>query len=169
MWTYVKKHVYMVSFMVSVVWPLYGTQDDGLLKMIDVKYRASIVVCVGVCVCVVGGHSAVSSSAIPWTIACQAPLSMEFSRQEYWSGMPFSSPGDLPDSGTEPMSLLSPALVGRFLITVLPGKPRTYCYLCSNQLLLHLVSRSKLNVCYMELSNSTILKFSFKQVEYKKT
>ena len=125
--------------------------------------------CGCVCVCVVGGHSAVSSSAIPWTIACQAPLSMEFSRQEYWSGMPFSSPGDLPDSGTEPMSLLSPALVGRFLITVLPGKPRTYCYLCSNQLLLHLVSRSKLNVCYMELSNSTILKFSFKQVEYKKT
>ena len=54
MWTYVKKHVYMVSFMVSVVWPLYGTQD-GLLKMIDVKYRASIVVCVGVGVCVCSG------------------------------------------------------------------------------------------------------------------
>ena len=82
--------------------------------MIDVKYRASTVVCVGVCMCVVGGHSVVSSCAIPQTIACQAPLSMEFSRQEYWSGMPLSSPGDLPDSGTEPMSLLSPALAGRF-------------------------------------------------------
>ena len=41
----------------------------------------------------------------PWTVACQAPLSIEFSRQEYWSGYPFSSPGDLPDPGTEPASL----------------------------------------------------------------
>ena len=39
-----------------------------------------------------------------WTIAQQAPLSMEFSRQEYWSGLPFPSPGDLPDPGTEPVS-----------------------------------------------------------------
>ena len=49
-----------------------------------------------------------------WTGACQAPLPMEFSRQEYWSGMPFPSPGALPNLGTEPMSLVSPALVGRF-------------------------------------------------------
>ena len=42
--------------------------------------------------------------ATPWTVACQAPLSMEFSRQEYWSGLPFPSPGDLPDLGIEPMS-----------------------------------------------------------------
>ena len=41
---------------------------------------------------------------IPWTVACQAPLSMEFSRQEYWSGLPFPSPGDLPDPGIEPGS-----------------------------------------------------------------
>ena len=40
----------------------------------------------------------------PWTAAHQAPLSMEFSRQEYWSGLPFSSPGDLPDLGIEPGS-----------------------------------------------------------------
>ena len=40
----------------------------------------------------------------PWTTACQAPLSMGFFRQEYWSGLPFSSPGDLPDPGTEPTS-----------------------------------------------------------------
>ena len=39
--------------------------------------------------------------ATPWTGACQAPLSMEFSRKEYWSGLPFPSPGDLPDPGTE--------------------------------------------------------------------
>ena len=48
--------------------------------------------------------------ASPWTAACQAPLSMGFSRQEYWSGLPFLSPGDLPNSGMEPESLASPAL-----------------------------------------------------------
>ena len=41
----------------------------------------------------------------PWTVACQAPLSMGFSRQEYWSGLPFPSPGDLPNPETEPASL----------------------------------------------------------------
>ena len=50
-------------------------------------------------------HSVVSDSVIPWTIAHQASLSMEFSRQEYWTGKPFPSPGDLPDPGSEPESL----------------------------------------------------------------
>ena len=45
-----------------------------------------------------------SESAIPWTVACQAPLSMEFSRQEYWSGLTFPSPGDLPNPGIKPGS-----------------------------------------------------------------
>ena len=45
-----------------------------------------------------------SDSVTPWTIVHQAPLSMEFSRQEYWSGLPFPSPGDLPDPGIEPRS-----------------------------------------------------------------
>ena len=52
-----------------------------------------------------------------WLIAHQAPLSMEFSRQEYWSGLPFPSPGDLPHPGIEPTSLASPALVDRFFTT----------------------------------------------------
>ena len=56
--------------------------------------------------------------ATPWTVACQAPLSMGFSRQESWSGLPFSSPGDLSNPGIEPMS---PALAGRFFITEPPG------------------------------------------------
>ena len=51
---------------------------------------------------------------IPWTVACQASLSMEFPRQEYWSGLPCPSPRDLPSPGVEPMSLMSPALAGRF-------------------------------------------------------
>ena len=55
--------------------------------------------------------------ATPWTGACQAPLSMGFFRQEYWSGLPFPPPGDLPNPGTEPMSLESPALAGGFFTT----------------------------------------------------
>ena len=49
-----------------------------------------------------------------WTVPGWAPLTMEFSRQEYWSGLPFPIPGDLPDPGIEPSSLASPALAGRF-------------------------------------------------------
>ena len=50
----------------------------------------------------------------PWTVAHQAPLSMEFSRQEYWLGLPFPSPGDIPDPGIE---LTSPTLAGGFFTT----------------------------------------------------
>ena len=60
--------------------------------------------------------------ATPWTVAYQAPLSMGFSRQEYWSGLPFPSPGDLPDSGIEPRS---PALQADALPSEPPGKLRS--------------------------------------------
>ena len=56
----------------------------------------------------------------PWTVAHQAPLSMGFSRQEYWNGLLFPPPGDLPDPGIEPASLTSPALAGRFFTTSAP-------------------------------------------------
>ena len=55
--------------------------------------------------------------ATPWTVACQAPLFIELSRQEYWSGLPFPPPGDLLDPGIKPASLLSPALADRFFTT----------------------------------------------------
>ena len=55
---------------------------------------------------------------IPWAVACQTPMSMGFSRQEYWSWLPFPSPGDLPDPGTEPGS---PALQANSLPTELLG------------------------------------------------
>jgi len=58
----------------------------------------------------------------PWTVARQALLSVEFSRQEYWRGLPFSTLGELPKPGIEPLSLASPALAGRFT-TAPPGKP----------------------------------------------
>ena len=54
-------------------------------------------------------------------VACQAPLSMAFPRQEYWSGLPLPSPGNLPDTGIEPDS---PTLAGGFFITKPPGKPK---------------------------------------------
>ena len=72
-----------------------------------------------VCVCVL---SCVLLFAAPWTVARQAPLLMEFSRQEYWSGLPFPSPGDLPNPGIKPMFLASPALAGEFFTTEPPGK-----------------------------------------------
>ena len=65
-------------------------------------------------------RSVVSDSATPWTIARQPPLSMEFSRQEYWSGLPFPSPGDLPIPRIEPES---PALQANSLPSEQPGKP----------------------------------------------
>ena len=52
-----------------------------------------------------------------WTVAHQAPLSMGFSRQEYWSGLPCPPPGGLSDPGIEPVSLMSPALASGFFIT----------------------------------------------------
>ena len=52
--------------------------------------------------------------ASPWIVARQAPLSTEISRQEYWNGLPFPPPGDIPDSGIKPMSLESPAMADGF-------------------------------------------------------
>ena len=71
------------------------------------------------CVCSVA--ECVQLFAIPWTVAYQALLSMEFSRQEYWSGLLFPSPGDLPDPGIKPKSPVSQADA---LSSELPGKPQ---------------------------------------------
>ena len=76
-----------------------------------------------VCVCMLICFSCVRLFVILWTVAHQAPLSMGFSRQEYWSGLPLPPPGDLPDSVIEQISPVSPALAGRFFTTALPGKP----------------------------------------------
>ena len=70
------------------------------------------------CVCV-KSLSRVRLFATPWTVAYQAPPSMGFSRQEYWSGLPFTSPGDLPDSGIKPMP---PAFRADALTPEPPGK-----------------------------------------------
>ena len=71
-------------------------------------------------VCMYFHCSVVSDSVIPWTVAHQAPLSMEFSRQEYWGRLPFPFPGELPDPELKPKS---PALQADSLLSEPPGKP----------------------------------------------
>ena len=92
--------------------------------------------CVYVCVCML---SYVQLLSALWTVAYQAPLSMRFPRQEYWSGLSFLSPADLPNLSTEHLSLVSPAFAGGFLTTtqlenllisiVPPGKSSCLMYL----------------------------------------
>ena len=84
-----------------------------------------------------------------WTVAHQAPLCMGFSRQEYWSGLPFPTSGHLPNPEIRPASLMSPALAGGFFTIVLPGKPLLYDVLVSNVNPISL--RSRLDIC--DLSN----------------
>ena len=85
--------------------------------------------CVHVLSCSIGSYSFV----MLWTIALQVPLSIgqEFPRQEYWSGFPFSPPGDLPNPETEPMSS---ALAGGFFTTEPHGKARPFINICKMDL-----------------------------------
>ena len=69
--------------------------------------------------------SVMSNSATSWTVALQAPVSMGFSRQEHWSGLPCPPPRDLPDPGIEPASPTTLALQVDSLPTEPPGKPKT--------------------------------------------
>ena len=68
--------------------------------------------------------------AAPWTVAHQAPLSIGFPRQEYCDGLPFPIPGDLLNSGIEPMFLMSPALAGRFFTTSATWEAYINIYVC---------------------------------------
>ena len=86
----------------------------------------------------------------PWTVASQVPLSTEFSRQEYWSGLPFPPPGDLPHPGIEPLSLAFPALASRFFTTVPPRKPINFYKWFSMMLLSLSRNRPKTGKIYGE-------------------
>ena len=81
------------------------------------------------------------SFATLWTVAFQAPLSMGFPRQEYWSGLSFPYPGDLSDPGIEPASFMSPALVCGFFTTEPPGKP--FCILLFDSFHSNLIGLNK--------------------------
>ena len=115
--------------------------------------------------------SSVQPYATPWTVAHQTPLSMELSRQEYWSGLPFPPPGDLPDPGTQSAS---PTLVGRFFTSEPPGKPSitlatSYKWDRAVHALLWLVSSKwikdlKVRPEAIHFANFIVLSFSFQQV-----
>ena len=64
-----------------------------------------------------------SNCVTPWAVVHQTSLSMEFSRQEYWSGLPFPTPGDLSNPGIKPEDPVAPAEAGGFFTTEPPGKP----------------------------------------------
>ena len=81
-----------------------------------------------VCVWVLSHFSHAQLHAFLWTVVWQAPLSIGFSRQEYWSELPCPPPGDLPDPGIEPESLESPVLAGGFFTTSTTWKVLAYLY-----------------------------------------
>ena len=118
---------------------IFPTQrlNPGLLHCRRVLYQLSVCVCVCVCVCararvharVLSCFSIVWLFATLWMVAHQAPLSMEFSRQEYWGELLCPAPGGLQDPEIEPASLMSPALASRFFIyTYIPIY--IYIYMC---------------------------------------
>ena len=103
------------SHLSKIPWFLlaYLTWDFGIslsLSGINSFLRNSF----SVHVCMLSHLSSVQLFAMLWTVARQAPLSMGFSRQDYWSGLPWPPPGYLPDPRIEPSSLMSAALAGRF-------------------------------------------------------
>ena len=81
---------------------------------------------------------------IPWTVAAKAPLFLGFSMQEYWSGLPFPPPGDLPDPGVEPRSLMSHALQADSLPLELSGKPTKLLW-TTQQMLPSFICKSELS------------------------
>ena len=111
--------------------------------------------------------SVMSDSAIPWTVACQAPQSMRLSSQEYWSGLPFPSPGELPDPGIEPKSPAGPVLQADYFLLSHEGSPSYSNYLRSIQVIniCDLLTRYYLECStidsYRENSN-----FSSKSIKY---
>ena len=105
----------------------YGEKPSSVVTLSFMFAIAQVCVCV--CVCARACTQSANSET-PWTVACQAPLPMEFSRQEYWSGLPFPSPGDLSNPGIKPTSFVSLALADRFFTTLPPGKPLTLLRWC---------------------------------------
>ena len=107
---------------------LYQLSYQGSLNLLGTSINSSGVEQLFICI------SEVTQScqlfATPWIVAYQAPLSMGFSRQEYWSGLPFPSSGDLPDPGIEPWS---PALQADALTSEPPGKHSCHSYLFDDE------------------------------------
>ena len=98
---------------------LVVTQEQDRWKFTNIKvvFKKIHTLCMSMCACALSHFSRAQLFGTLWTVARQAPLSMGFSRQECWSGLPFPSPGDLPYPGIKPVSLMSPALAAGFFTT----------------------------------------------------
>ena len=114
-------------------------QSDSVIRMYTfyftffsiMVYHRIFILSTYVCVCVCARSVAQLCPTLCNPVDCsQASLSMEFSRQEYWTGLPFPSPGGLPDARIKCESLVSVALAGGFFPTVPPGKPILYKIVC---------------------------------------
>ena len=103
-------------------------QRWGMLKLVIIAVVAYLSYFFSENLLLFSGEIVSDSFAMPQTLALQTPLSMGFSRHRYWSGLPFPFPGDLSDSGMEPVSPASPALAGAFFTTESPGKPLSEIY-----------------------------------------
>ena len=109
------------------------------------------------CVCVCSQSlSRVRLFVAPGTVACQAPLFIEFSRQEYWSGLPFPPAGNLPYPGIKRPSLASPILTGRFLTTAPPRKP-AFNFLYKMALKIHVLLTSDSMLCPQRIMAESLL------------
>ena len=97
--------------------PLWGPTETRWYTTEESRLDVLFSQCYVNVVWVLSHFSCVWLFVILWTRACQAPLFMGFSKEEYWSGLPFPSPGDLPNPGIEPTSLTSPAMAGEFFTT----------------------------------------------------
>ena len=98
-----------------------------------------------------------------WTLAHQAPLSMEFARQACWSGLPFPPPGDLPNLGTKPTSLESSSLAGGFFTTEPPGKHSasyTSFYIFSSSVFLEKLMNYSRKIHSYQISSSVQLNYA---------
>ena len=98
--------------------------------------------------------SVMSDSATPWTVALKAFLSIEFSRQDYWSGSLFHTLGDLLDPGMEPES---PALASGFFTTLPPGKPILSSWTCENRPQTNLAQRFSISVGVVIGKNDSVI------------
>ena len=113
-------NAYASSSLGQEMHPMNFFSQIQIAKML-IHFNEARTIYLCVCVCVWAQLlSRVWLFATQWTVAYQAPLSMGFPQQEYWSGFPFPSPGDLPDPGIKSES---PALAGGFFTTEPPGKP----------------------------------------------
>ena len=107
---FIPRHLLLFLFLsISVLFNMY------FFLFVCVPTKCVWLFCI--CVCMLSRFSSVQLREILWTVARQAPLPMEFPRQEYWSGLPCPSPGNLPDPGIELESFKCPALTGRFFTT----------------------------------------------------